>query len=132
MALEFDPVNHRLLGDRAKQLDPEILEAQAELAAEFLGLAGLNLRGRAHRRALLAVVLRINCVLERSSDGREIRSESKGGQSRSYGAAQTTPQRMDDPCLMAQQLAAQLVATGPAAASTNAEWLTVRSVRNDF
>ncbi len=104
--MTYDVTDHPLLGDEAKELDQDVLEAHGRIAEQVLGLAGSELGGDEAEAAKDAIVLQINYQLENLPD-------------RDYGAliAETPFRWLDDPEIvainpLALRMAARLVGTG--------------------
>ena len=129
---QYDPTGHPLLSAEAKALDTDpagsndALGAYADAAELELGLAGTAHTGTDAQRARLAVVLWINCQLERAAGGR-VQSQSKGNESVTYAIGKEPG---EDPCARARALVADLGAGALAGAGRIAP--VSRSIRNEY
>jgi hypothetical protein len=79
-----DPYGHPFLSEQAKDLDPDSLEAHAELAEDLLGITSLSLSEDQLESARRAVVRQINLQVSLPEDFALVQSESKGDQSVEY------------------------------------------------
>lgn len=80
----YDPTEHPLLSPEAARLEPEELEAQADVAEELLGLVDSRHTGEKADRATRAVALQVNHQVALGSEASAIQSKGRGSRSVTY------------------------------------------------
>lgn len=89
MAPLYDPTSHPLLSTEAGALDPDELEAHAEIAESALGLADTEFEDSEATEATHAVVRQVNLQVDVGLTPKiaYLESERKGDEARTYRSA---------------------------------------------
>ena len=127
MATDFDVSDHALLSAKAAKLDADkVLPAQVALAADLLGLDGLDLAGQAKQKAQRALALQVSYQVEAGVDAAVYFSRQVGDKDSDYANSPLLPFTGIDP--RAESIAASLK-RGVQAEENDEEWGVMSSLR---
>lgn len=123
MAL-YSPAGHALLSVAAAGLESPVLEAQADLAEDLLGLAGTVFAGADAATATRAVAIQVNFQVEAGTEGEVYGSVDRGDRSFGFRGGVLNPMPTVSP--RARAIVAALIGD---ADTDEADWSPAGSLR---